>query len=76
MTLSQKTQNRVLGRSAGVPCKVASGLRSQYFIVLSNSSTIFNITLELNFHIGKSDAIAKYFIQLVHCTIYSNVQSE
>ena len=47
-----------------------------YFIVLSNSSTIFNITLELNFHAGKSYAIAKYFIQLVHCTIYSNVQSE
>ena len=27
-TLSQKTQKRVLGRSAGVPCEVASGLRS------------------------------------------------
>ena len=47
-----------------------------YFIMLSNSSTIFNITLELNFHIGKSYATAKYFIQLVHCTIYNNVQSE
>ena len=32
MTLSQKTQNQVLGRSAGVPCEVASGLRSQCFI--------------------------------------------
>ena len=31
MTLSQKTQNRVLGRSAGVPCEVASGLRSHGF---------------------------------------------
>ena len=47
-----------------------------YFIVLSNSSTIFNITLEVNFDVGKSYAIAKYSIQLVHCTIYSNVQSE
>ena len=47
-----------------------------YFIVLFNSSTIFNITLELNFYVRKSYAIAKYFIQLVHCTIYSNVQSE
>ena len=29
--LRQKTQNRVLGRSAGVPCEVASGLRSHGF---------------------------------------------
>ena len=29
MFLRQKTQDRVLGQSAGVPCKVASGLRSQ-----------------------------------------------
>ena len=28
MTLREKTQNRVLGRSAGVPCEVASGFRS------------------------------------------------
>ena len=47
-----------------------------YFVVLSNSSVIFNNTLELNFHAGKSYAIAKCFIQLVHCIIYSNVQSE
>ena len=46
-----------------------------YFVVLSNSSTIFNITLEVNFDAGKNYAIAKNFIQLVHCTIYSNVQS-
>ena len=45
--------------------------RMLYFIVLSNSSTIFNITLELNFHAGKSYAVAKYFIQLVHCIITS-----
>ena len=31
ITLSEKTQNRVLGRSAGVPCEVASGLRSHGF---------------------------------------------
>ena len=31
MTLRKKTQNRVLGRSAGVPCEVASGLRSHGF---------------------------------------------
>ena len=31
MTLREKTQNRVLGRSAGVPCEVASGLRSHGF---------------------------------------------
>ena len=48
--------------------------RMLYFVVLSNSGAIFNITLELNFHAGKSYAIAKYFIQLVHCTIYNNVQ--
>ena len=47
-----------------------------YFVVLSNSSAIFNITLEVNFDAGKNYAVAKYFIQLVHCTIYSNVQSE
>ena len=29
MTLRPKNQNRVLGRSAGVPCEVASSLRSQ-----------------------------------------------
>ena len=32
-TLCQKTQNQVLGRSAGVPCEVASGLRSHTAMV-------------------------------------------
>ena len=31
MTLRPKTQNEVLGRSAGVPCEVVSGLRSHGF---------------------------------------------
>ena len=31
MFLRQKTHNQVLGQSAGVPCKVASGLRSHGF---------------------------------------------
>ena len=35
-----------------------------YFVVLSNSSAIFNITLEVNFDAGKNSAVAKYFIQL------------
>ena len=33
MALRPKTQNRVLGRSAGVPCEVASGLHSHQYIV-------------------------------------------
>ena len=47
-----------------------------YFVVLSNSSTIFKISLQLNFHAGTKYAIAKYFIQLVHCTICNNIQAE
>ena len=50
--------------------------RMLYFVVVSNNSAIFNITLELNFHAGTKYAIAKYLIQLVHCTIYNNVQAE
>ena len=40
MTLRQKTQNQVLGRSAGVPCEVASGLRSHLFVVLGSQRTL------------------------------------
>ena len=46
-----------------------------YFIVLSNSSTIFNITLELNFHIGKSYAIANisFSLYIVQYTVMYNL---
>ena len=47
-----------------------------YFVVLSSSSAIFNITLEVNVDAGKNYAIVQNFIQLVHCTMYSNVQFE
>ena len=47
-----------------------------YVVVLCNSSTIFIISLQLNFHAATKYAIAKYFIQLVHCTIYNNIQAE
>ena len=40
MTLSQKTQKRVLGWSAGVPCEVASGLRSHGFEAEADTSRI------------------------------------
>ena len=47
-----------------------------YFVVLFNSNAIFNIILELNFRAGTKNAIAKYFIQLVHYKIYNNVQAK
>ena len=37
-TLRRKTQNRVLGRSVGVPCEVASGLRSHGFEAEADAS--------------------------------------
>ena len=47
-----------------------------YFVVLCNTSAIFNISLQLNFHAAAKYAIAKYFVELVHCTIYNNIQAE
>ena len=50
--------------------------RMLYFVVLCNSSAIFNISLQLNFHVAAKYATAKCFIVLVHCTIYNNIQAE
>ena len=47
-----------------------------YFVVLYNSSAIFIISLQLNFYAATKYAIAKYFIQLVHCTMHNNIQAE
>ena len=47
-----------------------------YFVVLCNSSAIFIISLQLNFHAATKYAIAKYFIHLERCTIYNNIQAE
>ena len=41
-----------------------------------NSSAIFNISLQLNFHAATKYAITKYFIELAYCTIYNNIQAE
>ena len=46
------------------------------FVVLCNSSAIPNISLQLNFYAAAKYAIEKYFIELVYCTIYNNVQAE
>ena len=47
-----------------------------YFVVLCNSNAIFNVSLQLNFLATINYSIAKYFIELVHYTIYNNVQDE